>query len=211
MDFCTLLPKIVFLEVELCNLFPTGLDISRRCHCHPAPLGLLVYGMTGILLIKNSAGLFVVIFRAVRNQYVISVLAIDIQIDHLPDEFPEYCRFTYSIPATRIEQENNRRRLLKIMEHGPPTEWQEDKSEGFKTKLGLIMVTFFTIVYFAFIILAVTNPQAMANDVGSLNVAVVYGFGIIILAIIQALIYNFVCSRHERSNGDSGHDKGETD
>ena len=97
------------------------------------------------------------------------------------------------------------------MEHGPPTEWQEDKSEGFKTKLGLIMVAFFTIVYFAFIILAVTNPQAMANDVGSLNVAVVYGFGIIILAIIQALIYNFVCSRHERGNGDSEHDKGETD
>ena len=49
------------------------------------------------------------------------------------------------------------------MEHGPPTEWQEDKSEGFKTKLGLIMVAFFTVVYFAFIILAVTNPRAMAN------------------------------------------------
>ena len=97
------------------------------------------------------------------------------------------------------------------MEHGPPTEWQEDKSEGFKTKLGLVMVVFFTIVYFAFIILAVTNPQAMANDVGSLNVAVVYGFGIIILAIIQAVIYNLVCSRHEKCNGNTGHDKGETD
>ena len=167
--------------------------------------------MTGILLIKNSAGLFVIIFRTVINRHVISVFAIDIRIDRHPDESPENYRFTYSVPAARIEQENNRRRLLKIMEHGPPTEWQEDKSEGFKTKLGLIMVAFFTIVYFAFIILAVTNPQAMANDVGSLNVAVVYGFGIIILAIIQALIYNFVCSRHEKSNGDSGHDKRETD
>jgi len=97
------------------------------------------------------------------------------------------------------------------MEHGPPTEWQEDKSEGFKTKLGIIMVAFFTIIYFAFIILAVTNPQAMANDVGSLNVAVVYGFGIIIIAVIQALIYNFVCSRHEKNNGGTKHDKGETD
>jgi uncharacterized membrane protein (DUF485 family) len=97
------------------------------------------------------------------------------------------------------------------MEHGPPTEWQEDKSEGFKTKLGLIMVAFFTIVYFAFIILAVTNPQAMANDVGSLNVAVVYGFGIIILAIIQAVIYNIICSNHEKRNGNTKHDKGETD
>lgn len=97
------------------------------------------------------------------------------------------------------------------MEHGPPSEWQEDKSEGFKTKLGIIMVAIFTIVYFAFIIIAVTNPQAMANDVGSLNVAVVYGFGIIILAIIQALIYNFACSRKEKSHGDTGEDKGATD
>ena len=97
------------------------------------------------------------------------------------------------------------------MEHGPPSEWQEDKSEGFKVRLGLIMVAFFTIIYFAFIILAVTNPQAMANDVGSLNVAVVYGFGIIIVAIIQALIYNFVCSRRENCDESNEGNGGETD
>jgi len=97
------------------------------------------------------------------------------------------------------------------MEHGPPPELQEEKSEGFKAKLGLIMVAFFTIVYFAFIILAITYPQAMANDVGSLNVAVVYGFGIIIVAIIQALIYNFVCSRREKRYGVAEDDGGETD
>lgn len=97
------------------------------------------------------------------------------------------------------------------MEHGPPSEWQEEKSEGFKTRLGLIMVAFFTIIYFAFIILAVTNPQAMANDVGSLNVAVVYGFGIIIIAIIQALIYNFICSGREKRDGVTEDDGGETD
>ena len=40
----------------------------------------------------------------------------------------------------------------------------------------------------------------MAKDVGSLNVAIVFGFGIIILAIIQALIYNFICSKKEKAD-----------
>ncbi|MFC1945929.1 DUF485 domain-containing protein [Chloroflexota bacterium] len=85
------------------------------------------------------------------------------------------------------------------MEHGSATEWGTDKSAGFKTKLGLAMVTAFTIVYFAFILIAVINPQAMAADVGSLNLAITFGFGIIILAIIQALIYNYCCSAKETS------------
>ena len=97
------------------------------------------------------------------------------------------------------------------MEHGSPSELKEDKSEGFKTKLGLIMVAIYTIVYFTFIIIAVANPQLMARDVGGLNLAIAYGFGIIILAIIQALIYNFACSGHEKKNGDSHDNKGDTD
>jgi len=86
------------------------------------------------------------------------------------------------------------------MEHGPATEWQEEKSRGFKTRLGFVMIIFYAIVYFAFIVIAVINPQLMAKDVGNLNVAIVYGFGIIILAIIQALIYNFVCLKKENDD-----------
>ena len=86
------------------------------------------------------------------------------------------------------------------MGHGPATEWKPDKCEGYKTKLGFIMFTIYTIVYFVFIILAVTNPQMLGNNVGSLNVAITYGFGIIILAIIQALIYNWACSKKEKED-----------
>ena len=86
------------------------------------------------------------------------------------------------------------------MGHGPATEWQPDKSEGYKTKLGFIMFVVYTIVYFVFIIIAVTNPQMLGNDVGSLNLAITYGFGIIILAIILALIYNWACSNKEKED-----------
>jgi uncharacterized membrane protein (DUF485 family) len=95
------------------------------------------------------------------------------------------------------------------MEHGPPTEWKEDKSEGFKAKLGFVMIAIYTVVYFAFIIIAVTNPPLMAKDIGSLNLAIVYGFGIIILAIILALIYNFACSRREKMHEEADNGKGE--
>ena len=96
------------------------------------------------------------------------------------------------------------------MEHEPASELKEDKSVGFKTKLGLIMITVYTVVYFTFIIIAVANPQLMAKDIGSLNLAIAYGFGIIILAIIQALIYNFACSRREKKHEDADKGKGET-
>jgi uncharacterized membrane protein (DUF485 family) len=95
------------------------------------------------------------------------------------------------------------------MEHGPATEWQVEKSQAFKTKLGLIMFAIFTPIYLAFIFICVISPPTMAKDVGSLNVAIVYGFGIIILAIIQAVIYNIICSNKEKHDHVNDDTKGE--
>jgi len=97
------------------------------------------------------------------------------------------------------------------MEHGPSTEWKVEKSQGFKTRLGLIMMAIFAIVYFVFIVIAVTNPQMMGNNVGSLNVAITYGFAIIIVAIVMALVYNYLCSRKEKEDGNSEKGKGEAE
>ena len=69
------------------------------------------------------------------------------------------------------------------------------------------MFACFTPIYLAFIFIAVISPSTMARDVGSLNVAVVYGFGIIVLAIIQAVVYNFICSakeKHDHVDGPGG-------
>ena len=95
------------------------------------------------------------------------------------------------------------------MAHGPATKWKEDKSEAFKTKLGLWMVAIFIVIYLAFILICVISPQTMANDVGGINVAVTYGFLIIVIAIIQALIYNVICSRREKADELSDTSKGD--
>jgi uncharacterized membrane protein (DUF485 family) len=86
------------------------------------------------------------------------------------------------------------------MSHGPPTEWKEEKSEGFKRKLGLIMFAFYTALYFIFVLLCVLSPKLVSAKVLNLNLAVTYGFALIITAIILALLYNFFCARKERSD-----------
>jgi predicted Holliday junction resolvase-like endonuclease len=37
----------------------------------------------------------------------------------------------------------------------------------------------------------------MGTDAGMLNLAIIYGFGLIILALVMALIYNALCGRTE--------------
>jgi uncharacterized membrane protein (DUF485 family) len=84
------------------------------------------------------------------------------------------------------------------MSHGPPAEWEREKSESFKSKLGLIMFAAYTILYLVFVFLCVLSPKLVATKVGSLNLAITYGFALILIAIIQALVYNFICARKEK-------------
>mgnify|MGYP005847468155 CR=1 FL=1 len=80
------------------------------------------------------------------------------------------------------------------MEHGPATEWKEDeKTSKIKSKLGIWMFAGYSIIYAVFIILNVVSPKIMGLDIGMLNLAIIYGFGLIILALIMALIYNALC------------------
>jgi len=95
------------------------------------------------------------------------------------------------------------------MDHGPATEWKKEKSEGFKARLGLIMFAIYVPIYLAFMFICVFSPKTMAMDIGSLNLAIVYGFGLIVLAIIQALIYNYICSQKEKQDHLSEQVKGE--
>ena len=84
------------------------------------------------------------------------------------------------------------------MGHGPTNKWRDDKSIPFKIKLGLWMFSFYLLLYGGFIVINVVNPKLMSTDIGSLNLAIVYGFSLIIIAFIMALIYNFLSSRSEK-------------
>jgi uncharacterized membrane protein (DUF485 family) len=94
------------------------------------------------------------------------------------------------------------------MDHGQATEWKTEKSEGYKSKLGLIMFAIYVPIYFAFVFICVLSPKTMGIDIGSLNMAIVYGFFLIILAMVQALIYNYLCSRREKLEKETEQSKG---
>lgn len=86
------------------------------------------------------------------------------------------------------------------MSHGPSTQWGEDKAADYKSKLGIRMFLVYVLVYAGFIIINLTNPKAMGLIVfAGVNLACVYGFGLIILAIIMGLVYNSKCTKQENA------------
>ena len=83
------------------------------------------------------------------------------------------------------------------MGHGPAVKLGKDNAASFKTKLGVKMFIAYTLVYATFVILNTTNPKVMESIVFGQTAAVIWGFGLIILALVMAVIYNHLCTKAE--------------
>ncbi|MCT4590187.1 MAG: DUF485 domain-containing protein [Carboxylicivirga sp.] len=84
------------------------------------------------------------------------------------------------------------------MEHGPAAKLGVDHASKKKSKLGVILFIVYSIVYAGFVVVGVVNYELMGKIiVAGQNLAVVYGFGLIIFAIILGLIYNGICTNYE--------------
>lgn len=84
------------------------------------------------------------------------------------------------------------------MLHKPAAASKHDPATPYKMRLGVWMFLFYTIFYAGFIAINVVSPLSMEKIVAmDLNLAVVYGFGLIIVALIQALVYDFACNAKE--------------
>jgi hypothetical protein len=91
------------------------------------------------------------------------------------------------------------------MEHGPAVEWSEDRSESYKKRIGFFFFLGYAIVYAGFIVINTIWPKTMEMKVVfGLNLAVSYGYGLILLAIVAGLVYNVLCGRKERELNDGG-------
>lgn len=84
------------------------------------------------------------------------------------------------------------------MFHGEAAKLEKDGAIALKTKIGLILFGVYSLIYAGFIIINTLTPRAMGTQVFlGLNLAVVYGFGLIFLAIIMGVVYNHVCTKLE--------------
>lgn len=61
---------------------------------------------------------------------------------------------------------------------------------------GLILFAIYVALYGGFILLAVFRSDLLAApSIGGVNLAITYGFGLIVAALVLALIYTVLCRR----------------
>lgn len=74
----------------------------------------------------------------------------------------------------------------------------KDLAADYKRDLGVKMFIIYAVIYAGFVAINVLSPVTMEMEIIlGLNLAVVYGLGLIIIALIMALIYNAMCSARE--------------
>ena len=85
------------------------------------------------------------------------------------------------------------------MLHEPAKQSGDDLASSYKSRLGVWMFLVYAVVYAGFVLINVLWPTTMSTIIfAGLNLAVVYGFGLIVLAMILALVYNWLCTRKEK-------------
>ena len=75
----------------------------------------------------------------------------------------------------------------------------------FNTRLGLILFGFYLVLYLGFVLINAYQSQWMETIVlAGLNLAVVYGFALIVIALVLALIFGFACKTEPDDDSASG-------
>jgi TRAP-type C4-dicarboxylate transport system permease small subunit len=88
------------------------------------------------------------------------------------------------------------------MLHEPAAPQGKDYAPEYKTRLGVVLFFVYAAVYGGFLAINLIWPKSMAKatPVFGLNVAVVYGFALIIFALLLALVYTHLCTRKEKEH-----------
>ncbi len=86
------------------------------------------------------------------------------------------------------------------MDHDPSVEYHEcDELLKYKQKAGLRLFFVYSGIYGVFVLLNTVFPGMMESVIFfGLNIAIVYGIGLILIAIILGLLYNHQCTKMEK-------------
>ena len=84
------------------------------------------------------------------------------------------------------------------MHHGPAVELGVDNASKKKARLGVWFFFLYLFCYGGFVAIGVLNYELLDQEVaGGLNLALIYGIGLIVFAVLLGILYNHLCSRYE--------------
>jgi uncharacterized membrane protein (DUF485 family) len=84
------------------------------------------------------------------------------------------------------------------MLHEPAAVSGADHAADYKSRLGVWMFLFYSAIYAIFVVINVVRPAVMETTIlFGMNLAAVFGIGLIVFALLQALIYDKMCRRQE--------------
>ena len=90
------------------------------------------------------------------------------------------------------------------MLHEPAAQSGKDPAFAFKRRLGVRLFAIYGLIYAGFVTINLVRPALMgALVLAGLNLAVVYGLGLIVFALLLALAYNSACNRKEAELADT--------
>lgn len=83
--------------------------------------------------------------------------------------------------------------------HGPNVTTGKEYGSEYKSKTGIRLFAVYATLYAGFILVNTFKSSVMETILfAGLNLAVVYGFSLILVAIGMGLVYNYLCTKKER-------------
>ncbi|MHB8994658.1 MAG: DUF485 domain-containing protein [Armatimonadota bacterium] len=97
------------------------------------------------------------------------------------------------------------------MLHEPASSGGKDPAAAYKSRLGVWMVICYSLFYASFVALNLASPTSMEKSVlAGMNLATVFGFALIVVALLQALVYDGLCRAQESKMAAEGAEGGES-
>ncbi|MGQ0636183.1 MAG: DUF485 domain-containing protein [Planctomycetaceae bacterium] len=90
---------------------------------------------------------------------------------------------------------------------GSPVERENPHAAARRARYGMILFLMYLALYAGFMLLNVFDPSLMeTTPLGGLNLAIVYGFGLIAAALVSALFYAWLCRQPPWPEEATAHD-----
>lgn len=84
------------------------------------------------------------------------------------------------------------------MGHGPAVKLGKDNASSYKTRIGIWMFVLYTLIYGGFVAINTVKPTLLEEQIAGLNLAVIFGMGLIVFAFVLAILYNHFCTAAEK-------------